>query len=453
MKIILGTDFSDNAAQAGAAAAAIAAAAKDSLVMVHSLESGGLGAVTPGIMESLIAVTGQRLREEAARLEAEGATVRAKLVSGLADEAILREAGRGTRFIVVSSLGRRASERWLPGSVSERVAETAPVPTLVVRHAGPLTAWARSGRPLRVFCAYDFTTSADAALAWVKELRRIGPCEVTVAQVAWPFGEQARLGLTGPMPLDANPPAMQAILERLLREKVDAVFGAKVARIRVEPGLGRPDFRLIEMARAAEADLIVTGAHQRHGLERLGHASTSRGLLHYAPMNVLVVPLLAAPPVSDIPEIRRVLAPTDFSPLAAQAVPHAYGLVKPGGTVHLLHVIPPFDPPNPLIGGRGYAGKPSRRAWLAAMKTATARLRHLAPHEAAERGITSEPEVVEHEDAATAICQAVERCGADAICLASHGRSGLLKAMLGSVAEKVLAQSRRPVFIVRPQPR
>ena len=52
-------------------------------------------------------------------------------------------------------------------------------------------------------------------------------------------------------------------------------------------------------------------------------------------------------------------------------------------------------------------------------------------------------------DPAEAIAQEAERFRADAICLASHGRTGLGKAFLGSVTEGVMTRSRRPVLIVR----
>jgi nucleotide-binding universal stress UspA family protein len=38
----------------------------------------------------------------------------------------------------------------------------------------------------------------------------------------------------------------------------------------------------------------------------------------------------------------------------------------------------------------------------------------------------------------------------DAIALASHGRSGVTRALLASVAEEVLRHSDKPVFVVRP---
>ena len=47
------------------------------------------------------------------------------------------------------------------------------------------------------------------------------------------------------------------------------------------------------------------------------------------------------------------------------------------------------------------------------------------------------------------IRQEAERLGAHLVCIGSHGRSGLAKAVLGSVAQSVVAQSQRPVLIVR----
>jgi nucleotide-binding universal stress UspA family protein len=57
-------------------------------------------------------------------------------------------------------------------------------------------------------------------------------------------------------------------------------------------------------------------------------------------------------------------------------------------------------------------------------------------------------EVVVHESAAIAIVTAAARMGADAIVMASHGRSGISKAVLGSQTERVLREARRPVLVV-----
>ena len=78
----------------------------------------------------------------------------------------------------------------------------------------------------------------------------------------------------------------------------------------------------------------------------------------------------------------------------------------------------------------------------------TAKLRALVPPDAAAHGIGTLVKVVESRDVAEAICQAAERLGVDAICVGTHGRSGLSKAVLGSVAKAVLTHTRRPLFVV-----
>ena len=134
MRIIHGTDFTENAARAGRVAAAIAARMDDTLLLVHSLEAGGLGAISSGAQAKALAGKAADLEKNAERLREHGAMVKTALLTGMAVEAIVTKASPGgTRLVVVGSLGRRAVERWRLGSVSERVAETSRVPTLVVR--------------------------------------------------------------------------------------------------------------------------------------------------------------------------------------------------------------------------------------------------------------------------------------------------------------------------------
>ncbi len=433
MRTLHATDFTENAARAGRVAAAIATRLDDTLLLVHSPEAGGLGAISSAARAKALAKKTADLEKAAERLRQHGTRVKTEILDGAAAEAVAIKATPGnTRLVVVGSLGRRAVERWRLGSVSERVAETARVPTLVVRQEEALVAWARHERPLKIVCAYDFTPTADAALAYLKQFRRIGPCEIVVLQVDWPLGEKMRLGVAGQGTMVANLPEVQALLERDLRAKVTAVLGQKGVRVRVEAGLGRPDFRLIEIAGEEQADLVVTGTHQWRGWSRLWHISTSRGLLHYAPMSVLVVPVQTGPVEPLVPPVRRVLVTTDFSELGNRAVPHAYSVLSGGGTVRLLHV------------------RSSARPSLEKIETTERKLRALIPAEAETGGIGSEVEVADHRDTAAAICQAAERFGADVICLSTHGRSGLSAAVLGSVANGVMATSKRPLLVVRP---
>jgi nucleotide-binding universal stress UspA family protein len=176
-------------------------------------------------------------------------------------------------------------------------------------------------------------------------------------------------------------------------------------------------------------------------LSRFWLGSVSRGILHHAATNVACVPASAVdePTPGQIPIFKRVLVPTDFSKLGNQAIPFAYSTLYRGGVVSLVHVVEPKRI-------KSEADEAQRRR----ISQLEERLRALIPSEAAARWLVTKVEVVESHRPATAICQAAERFGADLICLGSHGRSGLSKAVLGSVAQDVIARSRRPVLVVRP---
>jgi nucleotide-binding universal stress UspA family protein len=58
---------------------------------------------------------------------------------------------------------------------------------------------------------------------------------------------------------------------------------------------------------------------------------------------------------------------------------------------------------------------------------------------------------VDNDDPAFGIDEAAVRFGADAICIGTHGLTGLISTVLGSTAMALLHLSRRPVYLVRIQ--
>lgn len=439
--ILCGTDFSGNARQAANVAAALAKRLSAPLVLVHA--KGLVLAATPDVNEALTVSLRESLHEEAERLRGLGAAVEESLSDGAPDDVLVQLAQeRHARLLVVSSLGLRGSARWLIGSVAERVAESSPVPTLVVREAAVFVAWASGKQPLKIFVGTDFGASSDAALRWVADLRQIGPCEVVAGYVVWPAEEASRLGVSARVGVGGNLPEMQSMLERDLREKVTRVLGGDDVRVWVRGNWGRADHPLVEMAMESQADVIVVGTHQWHGLSRLRHGSVSRGILDHAPMSVACVPT-PAPARMAGPRIRacqRVLVAVDLNEPHGFASPYGYSIVNPGGTVRLLHNIVP-----PLALHRMDEKEPAQL-----VAECEAKLRALAPDKADAPDITTEVEVTESRETAEAICAAAERFGADIICIGSHTRPGFTAKVLGSVALAVLQTSRRPVLTVWP---
>lgn len=428
--IICGTDFSENASAAARVAAALAARMEKQLLLVHVAEQSDSRFVSVERRKEVTAPLLEKLRAEAERLASSGAQIEPLvLTNGWAEDAIVQiTREREASLVVVSSVSKTAFDHWTIGSVSERIAEKSPAPTLVARAEDSLLEWAEGKRALRILVAADFSATADAALHWANELRQFGECEITAGHIYWPPDECKRFGLGPCHSLTDAPPELQMAVEKALTERVHEQLGHTDTKILLRPSWGRPDAPVIEMAKGAQADLLVVGSHQRHGLRRVWQTSSSRGVLHHAPMSVAVVPSSAqSRRVGTIPQVQRVLVSTDFSEVGDRAIPHAYAALPQGGVVRLVHV----------------AESGERHVELGE------KLRALIPNGAEARGVQTEVEILESRDVAEEIAEEAERFCADIVCIASHGRSGIMETLLGSVAHEVIQRCTRPVLVVR----
>ncbi len=136
-------------------------------------------------------------------------------------------------------------------------------------------------------------------------------------------------------------------------------------------------------------------------------------------------------------KIDRILVPLDGSALAEAAMWKAVELVN-GGTLSLLraaeaHTLPGADPVDAQVNAVREAEE-----YLAA---AVRRLE--------DRGIKKVETHVWYGPSAAAIVEAAEVQKADLIVMSTHGRSGLGRLILGSVAESVLRGTRTPILVVR----
>lgn len=250
-----------------------------------------MAAVDPTLFDLALTQKRSELDRAAGRLRELGTDVDEKLLLGSAFDHLVTAATKARgRLIVVGALGHGLARRLLVGSVAERTAESSPVPTLVVRPGGRLASWLRGEHALKILVGYDFSAASDAALSWINEIGAIGAFQATVLYTNWPPDEARRLGYEGPLPLVANPGAIQEKLERDLKKRVAEFVPNRDVIAVVEPGWGTPEGYLFEMASRQKVDLIVVGTHQRHGFGRMLLGSVSRAVLHHANTAVAVVP-------------------------------------------------------------------------------------------------------------------------------------------------------------------
>jgi nucleotide-binding universal stress UspA family protein len=304
----------------------------------------------------------------------------------------------------------------------------------------------KEGRALRVVLGIDDSQSVDNAARWLDDLCRSGAVDLTLAHLYWPPEAFHRLGLEGIRSFVEPDPELVKTLERRFSQRLDGLLHAKIRTYRIEPHLGRVGDGLAGLAAEVHADLLVVGSRGRPALERFWDGSVARQALHAADMSVACVPASTAAAATVVPRLKTVLAATDFSEVGNGAIPLAYAAASPGASVHLLHVV---DPGRPQLDAQGVFQPNLDETTLEAMNAAEKRLAQLVPTDASGKGVSTRVHALAAEDAWQAICQLAERLSVDVICLGTHGRTGLARAALGSVAARVLANSRRPLLLTR----
>jgi nucleotide-binding universal stress UspA family protein len=149
----------------------------------------------------------------------------------------------------------------------------------------------------------------------------------------------------------------------------------------------------------------------------------------------------------------KILVCLDGSELAEQVLPYAAEEARRFcSQVTLLHVVP-----DPVMVSTGAAGGPEhleKPGVLDQMKKEQQQtvpyLEGVAAH-LREQDVDVEPVLLQGSPGDAIVSYAIDN-NIGLIAMASHGRSGLGRAVFGSVAEYVLRNSGLPLLVVRPQP-
>ncbi len=142
---------------------------------------------------------------------------------------------------------------------------------------------------------------------------------------------------------------------------------------------------------------------------------------------------------------KHILVPVDGSETAQKAAEKAAGLAKAfGSSVTVIYVIDPY----PFTGlGSDFAY--GQAEYLSAATAEAEQAIQAAKQTLQQAGVTPQTRVVEEHSTWRGILNAAQTTSADLIVMGSHGRHGLEKIVLGSVAQRVLSHAHLPVFVVR----
>ena len=284
----------------------------------------------------------------------------------------------------------------------------------------------------KILCPTDFSTGAQQAVRVAVRLAREANAELEIVH-AWYIPPSA-YSLEAPF----APNVIQGIADDSQRALDDAVKeavagGAKLATGKLLSGL--PWIKIVEELEKGGFDACVIGTHGRTGLARVLLGSVAEKVVRHAPCSVLVV----RPDSKDTP-FHRALLPTDFSDSAAYALDVASTLVEPGGSLALLHVleVPVAYTGEPIAD---FARNLDRHA-AAALDRELGRARGLS-----KLSVTATSRIG-YAGAQTLAALDADR-EIDLVVMGSHGRTGLKRALMGSVAEKVVRHARCPVLVAR----
>lgn len=208
-------------------------------------------------------------------------------------------------------------------------------------------------------------------------------------------------------------------------ESVADPLRSQGARVRTIARVGDAADVILDVAAEEKATLIAMSTHGRSGLARWIRGSVAEKVLRAGRVPVLALRSFPAPPPADIP-LKRVLVPLDATDLSLEVLDPVIELASLfGSSVTLLHVCdgPACSVPVPEL------------------TRAFERVR--------QRGVEVQP-VMRKGDPAGQILDVARELKADLIAMTTHGRRGLSRWTLGSVAEKVLRGAETPLLIVRP---
>jgi len=141
---------------------------------------------------------------------------------------------------------------------------------------------------------------------------------------------------------------------------------------------------------------------------------------------------------------RRILVPLDISPTSNRGLHEALQLCRDeGSSLVLLHVVEGFPTMHEFASTQPLPHHEAHR------REAAKKLLHDAATTARYSKIPVTTEVViAHQTAAEAIIDTAAKRHCDLIVLGTHGRAGITRAVLGSVAESVARNSAVPVLLV-----
>ncbi|MFW6174182.1 MAG: universal stress protein [Chloroflexota bacterium] len=312
----------------------------------------------------------------------------------------------------------------------------------------------------------DGSDTSERVLGWVTQPARAMDAEVTLLAVIEDEELAAPLSGThgGPGDRGTPPEVLSAQAESRSRFEVAADSAERylnmAARRLRENGVttsqmvvsGAADRQIVEVAGSFEDCMIAMVTHREHTLARGVLGSVADRVMRHAPVPVLLLrPEEAArgrPAEVDVKHIDEIIVPLDFSSAAEEAVGVAIDMASAmDASIKFVRVTARFYiPPGPgamTQEGLVYSG--------ARLRAEARQYLQGFVDEALDADVDAQA-VVLSGSPANAIVDLARESPNSMIVMTTHGLSGFRRWLLGSVTDKVVRASERPVLVLRSYP-
>ena len=298
----------------------------------------------------------------------------------------------------------------------------------------------------RILVPLDGSARAELILSQVARILQREDSEILLLRVVDVPAAVGRVSLREFRELERE--EAQKYVHNLVRR-----FRDRGVKIHGKVAEGPPAEVILETARTEGATLIAMSTHGRTGLARWALGSITEKVARASTIPLLLVRSFRRTAKGDLEPVmaeelpfRRILVPVDGSPTSMSILGPAvkFGQLY-GSEVLVLHVETPYVPPSPVLPGMDVV--------LPAMVPApTPSEKDPVTEKAAKRftqaGLQATRRTTVGEPAMEILDLSVNR-GMDLIALGTHGRSGLSRWAVGSVAERVLRSTEVPLLLIR----
>jgi nucleotide-binding universal stress UspA family protein len=276
----------------------------------------------------------------------------------------------------------------------------------------------------KLLVAVDGSASSMHAL---EESFRLSKEGTLVVSVAPPFTVDLKIGAEGEIQRMLKEPCETALNRA---DEMSKAAGATIAGI---CAMGQPYERIVDLSESEGCDLIVMGAKGMLSLEKTLMGDTTAKVIGYSVKDVLVVP------EKSTLGLGKILVATDGSEYSRRALARALDFAESYGSELDMISIVEISPEIYSIAPQVVEEKVEKtEGYLAGLKK-----------RAAARGITSRGFVRDSAEPYNVITEIAQKEQIGLILMGSHGRTGLSRILMGSTAERVIANAPCPVIVVK----